>query len=123
MWSRHRRSPPLLHPHTGAAPGPAAAAAGPAPAADATKLSGMEDPFHAQLHLPELDDDCLRLLLGEDADESVAPAAAAPAAAAAPGSGNASEKSSACHGEWSRLQLCIAHTTSAARLLLGQGGC
>lgn len=84
----------------GAAPGgAAAAAAGPTPAADATKLAGMEDPFHAQLHLPELDDDCLRLLLGEDADESVAPAAAAPAAPAAPGSGNASEKSSACHAE------------------------
>ncbi|KAI7838450.1 hypothetical protein COHA_007713 [Chlorella ohadii] len=89
----------------GAAPGPAAAGPAPAPA-DAAKpelAGGMEDPFHAQLHLPELDDDCLRLLLGEDADESSAPAAAAqagaPAAPAAAGSGNASEKSSACHAE------------------------
>ncbi len=95
---------PCCTPPAGAAP---PAAAGPAPApADAAKhelAGGMEDPFHAQLHLPELDDDCLRLLLGEDADESAAPAAAAqtgaPAAPAAAGSGNASEKSSACHGE------------------------
>lgn len=92
----------------GAATGPAAAVAAPEPAGaakPACAMAGgcMEDPFHAQLHLPELDDDCLRLLLGEDADESAAPAAVAqagaPAAPAAAGSGNASEKSSACHAE------------------------
>lgn len=92
---------------TGAAPGPAAAAtataaAAPAPA-DAAKLTGMEDAYHPQLHMPELDDDCLRLLLGDDADESAAAAAATqggtPAAPTPPGSGNASEKSSACHAD------------------------
>lgn len=107
----------------GAAPGPAAAAtataaAAPAPA-DAAKLTGMEDAYHPQLHMPELDDDCLRLLLGDDADESAAAAAATqggtPAAPTPPGSGNASEKSSACHGEVLQRHLQL-------RVLLGWDG-
>lgn len=113
------RSLPLCSPAAAGAPA-AAPPASPAAADDETPscpLDGpLEDPYHGSSHLAlELDDDCLKLLLGEDEDESPELSAAAPSQLGAPPAGpltraakasaptasrsaNGSEKSSACHG-------------------------
>lgn len=85
----------------GAAPSAAAAAAvAAAKAAGAAAHDLLDDFFGGQL---ELDDDCLRLLLGEDADETVGPCASAAGsgkgAACGSGGSGASQKSSATAGE------------------------
>ncbi len=90
------RSPPTA----GAAALPAAAAAARAAAKPLAHPGAaphclVDDPFGAQL---DLDDDCLRLLLGEDADES-GPCASAAGSGKGPAAGSGmSQRSSATGG-------------------------